>query len=224
MNTARAFFGLLRRDVLLAYRRRGDVANPLVFALIVIALFPLGLGPERDALSMLAPALVWVVALLACLLSIDMVFQADYRDGALEQIVLSPQSLYLMSLAKVLAHWLLAGLPIAVTGPGLALLLDMKGGYFALFASLLVGTLGMSLVGSIGAALTVGLKQGGLLVALLVLPLYVPLLIFGTSTVQASLQGLPYGGHLALLGALSLLALILSPLAISGGIRIHLQD
>jgi heme exporter protein B len=219
----KACLGLMRRDLLLAYRRRGDIANPLIFALIVTALFPLGLGPERDALALLAPALVWVIALLACLLSIDMVFRADYEDGALEQIVMSPQPLYLLSLVKVTAHWLVAGLPVAVVGPGLALLLDMQGGYFAMFASLLVGTLGLSLIGGIGAALTVGLKQSGLLVALLVLPLYVPILIFGTSTVLASIQGLDYSGHLAILGALSMLALILAPLAISGGLRIHLQ-
>lgn len=223
-SLSQACLGLLRRDLLLAYRRRGDIANPLIFALIVVALFPLGLGPERDALSMLAPALVWVVALLACLLSIDMIFRADYEDGALEQIVLSPQPLYMLCLAKVCAHWLVAGLPVAVAGPCLALLLDMQGGYLALFVSLLIGTLGLSLVGAIGAALTVGLKQSGLIVALLVLPLYVPILIFGTASVQAAIQGLPYGGQLAILGALSLMALTLAPLAISGGLKIHLEN
>ncbi|MEH6550898.1 MAG: heme exporter protein CcmB [Pseudomonadales bacterium] len=220
----RALGGLLRRDLLLAYRHRGDIANPLVFALMVIALFPIGLGPERASLAVLAPGLVWVVALLACLLSVDTMFRADYEDGSLEQILLSPHSPYLLSLTKIFAHWLVAGLPIALLSPLLAMMLSLPAeGYIALFFSLLIGTLSLSLIGAIGAALTVGLKRGGLLVALLVLPLYIPVLIFGVSTVHAAVQGMAYSGYLAILGALSLFALMLAPLAVSGGLKIHLE-
>jgi heme exporter protein B len=176
-----AFGAIVRRDLLLALRRKGDIANPLIFALIVISLFPLGLGPEAGALQILAPGLVWVVALLACLLSLDSMFKSDFEDGSLEQLVLSPQPIYVMAMAKVVAHWLVAGLPVALLSPLLGLMLALPNeGYLALVLSLLVGTMGLSLIGAIGAALTVGLRGGGgLLVALLVLPLYVPILIFG---------------------------------------------
>ena len=220
-----AFIAIVRRDLLLALRRRGDIANPLIFALIVISLFPLGLGPEAGALEILAPGLVWVVALLACLLSLEGMFKSDFEDGSLEQLVLSPQPIYLMAMAKVVAHWLVAGLPVALLSPLLAVMLSLpSGGYLALMLSLLVGTMGLSLIGAIGAALTVGLRSGGLLVALLVLPLYVPILIFGVSTVYAAVQGIAFGGYIAMLGGFTMLALILSPFAIAGGLKIHLQS
>ncbi|MFQ3323332.1 MAG: heme exporter protein B [Pseudomonadales bacterium] len=222
-----AFVAIIRRDLLLALRRKGDIANPLIFALIVISLFPLGLGPEAGALKILAPGLVWVVALLACLLSLDSMFKSDFEDGSLEQLVLSPQPIYLMAMAKVVAHWLVAGLPVALLSPLLGIMLALPSeGYLALMLSLLVGTMGLSLIGGIGAALTVGLRGGGggLLVALLVLPLYVPILIFGVSTVYAAVQGIAFGGYIAMLGGFTMLALILSPFAIAGGLKIHLES
>ncbi len=219
-----AFVAIIRRDLTLALRRKGDIANPLIFALMVISLFPLGIGPEAGALSVLAPGLVWVVALLACLLSLDSMFRSDYDDGSLEQMVLSPQSLYLLSLAKVCAHWLVAGLPIALLSPLLAVMLALpEEAYMALLVSMLVGTMALSLIGAIGSALTVGLRGGGLLVALLVLPLYVPILIFGVSGVYAAVQGLAYAGYIALLGGVTMLALIMAPLAISGSLKIHIK-
>ena len=220
-----AFIAIVRRDLLLALRRRGDIANPLIFALIVISLFPLGLGPEAGVLQILAPGLVWVVALLACLLSLDSMFKSDFEDGSLEQLLLSPQPDYIMAMAKVVAYWLVAGLPVALLSPILGVMLSLPSdGYLALMLSLLVGTMGLSLIGAIGAALTVGLRGGGLLVALLVLPLYVPILIFGVSTVYAAVQGIAFGGYIAMLGGFTMLALILSPFAIAGGLKIHLQS
>ncbi len=217
--------GTLRRELLLAYRRRGDVINPLVFALIVVTLFPLGIGPEPGVLRAIAPGLVWVVALLSCLLSADRLFRDDYLDGTLQQLLLSPQPAYFMVMAKVLAHWLVAGLPVALIAPLLGGMLALPaGGYGPLVASLLLGTASLSTIGAIGAALTVGLKRGGVLVALIVLPLYIPILIFGSGAVVAGCDGLPYSGHLAVVGALTLLAVVLAPLAIGGALRINMDD
>jgi heme exporter protein B len=152
-------------------------------------------------------------------------FKSDFEDGSLEQLLLSPQPVYVMAMAKVVAHWLVAGLPVALLSPILGVMLSLPSdGYLALILSLLVGTMGLSLIGAIGAALTVGLRGGGLLVALLVLPLYVPILIFGVSTVYAAVQGIAFGGYIAMLGGFTMLALILSPFAIAGGLKIHLQS
>ena len=220
-----ATLGTFRRDLLLAYRRRGDVINPLVFALIVVTLFPLGIGPDKGVLQEIAPGLVWVIALLSCLLSADRLFRDDYLDGTLQQLLLSPQPGYFQVMAKVGVHWLVSGLPVTLVGPLLALMLSMRtGGYWPLVMSLLLGTASLSMIGAIGAALTVGLKRGGVLVALIVLPLYIPVLIFGSGAVVAGCEGLSYAGHIAVLGALTLLTLVLSPLAISGALRINLDD
>ena len=220
-----ALRAMLRRDLLLAYRNRGDSVNPLVFSLIVVTLFPLGIGPESGVLRDIAAGLVWVVALLACLLSSERLFRDDFLDGSLQQLLLSPQPAYFMLLTRVLVHWLASGLPVTLIGPLLALLLSMPAaGYPALVLSLMLGTVALSLIGAIGAALTVGVKRGGVLVALIVLPLYVPVLIFGSATVEAACLALPYTGHLAILAALTLLALVLAPLAIVGALRINLDD
>jgi heme exporter protein B len=220
-----AIRGMLRRDLLLSYRNRGDSMNPLVFSLIVVTLFPLGIGPEPGVLRDIAPGLVWVVALLACLLSSERLFRDDFNDGSLQQLLLSPQPAYFMLLTRVLVHWLVAGLPVTLTSPLLALLLSMPAsGYWPLLMALMLGTVSLSLIGAIGAALTVGLKRGGVLVALIVLPLYVPVLIFGAGAVKAGCLALPYGGHLAILAALMLLALVLAPLALVGALRINLDD
>jgi heme exporter protein B len=220
-----AWRGTFKRDLVLALRRSGDIINPLVFALIVVTLFPLGIGPEKSTLTAIAPGLVWVVALLACLLSADRVFRDDYLDGTLQQMLLSPQPSYFLVLAKVGVHWLVSGLAVTLVAPLLALMLSMAtGGYLPLLVSLLLGTISLSMIGAIGAALTVGLKRGGVLVALIVLPLYIPVLIFGAGAVEAGCQGLPYSGHLAILGALTLMALVLAPLAIGGALRINMDD
>jgi heme exporter protein B len=220
-----ACLGAFRRDLLLAYRRQGDIVNPLVFALIVVTLFPLGIGPEAGVLTAIAPGLVWVVALLACLLSADRIFRDDYLDGSLQQMLLSPQPAYFLVMAKVGVHWLVSGLPVTIVAPLLGLMLSMPaGGYWPLLISLLLGTISLSMIGAIGAALTVGLKRGGLLVALIVLPLYIPVLIFGSGAVKAGSEALPYNGHLAVLAALTLLGTVLAPLAIGGALRINMDD
>jgi len=216
---------LIRRDLLLALRRRAEVANPLLFFVLVCTLFPLGIGPDPAQLAALAPGVLWVVALLACLLASDGVFRGDFDDGSLEQMLLSPASLYLLALAKSVAHWLITGLPLALMAPLLALMLQLPAAAVpALVASLLLGTALLSLIGAIGAGLTVGLRRGGLLLSLIVLPLYIPVLIFGSSAVQAAAAGLGYSGQLAVLGALLALALPLAPWAVAAGLRVSIDN
>lgn len=216
---------LIRRDVLLALRRRAEIANPLLFFVLVCTLFPLGIGPEPARLAELAPGILWVVALLACLLASDGLFRSDFDDGSLEQMLLSPASLYLLALAKSGAHWLVTGLPLALMAPLLALLLQLPAAAVpALVASLLLGTAILSLVGAIGAGLTVGLRRGGLLLSLIVLPLYIPVLIFGASAVQAAAEGYAFSGQLAVLGALLALALPLAPWAVAAGLRVSVDN
>lgn len=219
------FLLALRRDILLAYRKRGELVNPLVFFLIVATLFPLGVSPNPEFLAQVAPGVVWVAALLATLLSMDSLFRSDYDDGSLEQMLLSPHPLTLLVLAKVTGHWLMTGLPLAIISPLLGLMLYLpESGYLALVISLLLGTPVLILVGAIGAGLTVGLRKGSVLLSLLVLPLFIPVLIFGAGTVLAGINGLPIGGYLALLGAMLALALALAPLAISAAIRISVSQ
>jgi len=220
-----AFLATLRRDLLMAYRRRGDFINPLAFFLIVCSLFPLSVGPNPQLLSLLAPGILWVVALLACLLSSDTMFRNDFDDGSLEQMILSPVSLYVQVTAKTLAHWLLTGFPLMLLSPLLALLLQLPStGVIALMTSLAVGTATLSFIGAIGAALTVGLRKGGLLLSLIILPLYIPVLIFGVSSVQSATNGSDYMGQLAILGAFLALAITLSPLAIAASVRISVDN
>lgn len=219
------FAATCRREFLLSFRRKSDLVNPLIFFLMVATLFPLGVSPESGFLAQLAPGVVWVAALLATLLSMDALFRSDYEDGSLEQLLLSPQPLFVVVLAKVLAHWMMTGLALTLMAPLLGMMLFLPAeGMPGLMLSLLLGTPTLSLVGAIGAALTVGLKKGGVLISLLVLPLYIPVLIFGSSAVQAAVTGLPLGGYLALLGALLALALGLAPLAISAALRISISS
>ncbi|WP_417584102.1 heme exporter protein CcmB [Nitrincola sp.] len=221
---ARIFFATLKRELQLALRRRSDLVNPLIFFLMVATLFPLGVSPEPTLLAILAPGVVWVAALLATLLAMDSLFRSDFEDGSLEQILLSPQPLFVVVLGKVLAHWIMTGLPLTLMAPLLGVMLFLPAeGMKGLMLSLLIGTPTLSLVGAIGAALTVGLRKGGVLISLLVLPLYIPVLIFGTAAVEAALTGLPVGGHLALLGALLALGLALAPLAIAAALRISVS-
>ncbi len=215
---------LLRRQLVLAVRRPIEIANPLLFFAMVVALFPLGLGPEPDKLTGFAPGILWIIALLSNLLTSDTVFRNDFDDGSLEQLLLSPQPLYMSVLAYICAHWLVTGLLLALVSPVFALMLNLPGQAIgALFLSLLLGTAVLSLVGGIGAALTVGLKRGGMLISLLILPLYMPVLIFGSAAVQAAVTGSPVGPYLAILGAMLSLAIALAPLAMSAGLRISVD-
>lgn len=215
---------LLRRQLLLAVRRPLEIGNPLLFFAMVVALFPLGLGPSPDTLAGFAPGVLWITALLSNLLTSDGVFRSDFEDGSLEQLLLAPQPLFLSVLAYIGAHWLTTGLLLAVVSPLFALMLNLPvQGIAALVASLLVGTAVLSLVGGIGAALTVGLKRGGMLISLLILPLYMPVLIFGSAAVQAAVGGLPVAPYLAILGAMLCLAIALAPLAMAAGLRISID-
>lgn len=218
------FWGALKRDLLLSYRRKSDLVNPLIFFLMVATLFPLGVSPDPTFLADVAPGVVWVAALLATLLSMDSLFRSDFEDGTLEQVLLSPQPLYMVVLAKVLAHWMLTGLPLTLLAPLIGVMLFLPAeGMSGLVISLLLGTPTLSLFGAIGAALTVGLRKGGVLISLLVLPLYIPVLIFGSAAVQGAVTGLPLGGYFAILGAMLSLGLVMAPLAISAALRISVS-
>ncbi len=219
-----AIRALLRRDLLLAYRHRGEIANPLVFFMIVITMLPLGISPESAVLGSLAPGMIWVVALLATLLSLDSLFRSDFDDGSLEQILISPHPLYFIVLVKVFVHWLVTGLPLALLSPLLGVMLFLpEAGFTPLFLSLLMGTGVLSLIGAIGAALTVALRKGGLLLSLIIMPLYVPVLIFGASVVRSAIEGFPIAGELAVLGALLAVSIVLAPMAAAGALRISVN-
>lgn len=214
----------LKRDLVLMMRRRSEVLNPLVFFALVITLFPIGISPDPELLATIAPGLLWVAALLAALLSLDSLFRSDYDDGSLEQLLLSPQPLPALALAKVTVHWLLTGLPLALMAPLLGIMLSLPAGSYAVLAlSLALGSASLSLIGAIGAALTVGLSRGGVLLSLLVLPLYIPVLIFGAGAVQAAILGDGVSAHLAILGALLAVALSLAPWAIAASLRISIN-
>lgn len=215
---------VLGRDLRLAMRRRADVVSALFFFIIVVSLFPLGVGPEPELLKKLAPGVLWVAALLATMLTLPRLFGDDLRDGTLEQLLLSPQPLGLVVFGKVLAHWLAAGLPLALLAPLLGVQFDLPGDtLWVLSASLLLGTPALSAIGAIGAALTLGLRGGGVLVSLLVLPLYIPILIFGAGAVDATMTGLGYQAHLSLLGAALAGSLFFAPWATAAALRIALE-
>ena len=215
---------IVARDVLLAMRRRSDVATTLFFFVIVASLFPLGVGPDPKLLRVMAPGILWVGALLASMLSLGRLFAEDYADGSLEQLVLAPEPLALVVIGKVMAHWLVSGLPLVLISPVIALQFDLPAEAIAtLLWALLLGTPLLSLIGAIGAALTVGVRGGGVLVSLLVLPLYVPVLIFGAGAVDASTIGMSAAGHLSILGALLLVGMALAPWATAAALRISLE-
>jgi heme exporter protein B len=218
-----ACFALLRRDLAVAYRRRAEAANPLMFFIVVAALFPLGLGADPKVLQAAAPGLIWVAALLATLLSLDSIFRSDFEDGSLEQLVLSAHPLSVLVLSKVIAHWLVTGLPLIVVAPLLASMLGLPGHALGvLVATLALGTPVLSLIGAIGVALTVGLRRGGVLLSLLVLPLYVPVLVFGSNAVAMAAAGLPVAAQLYMLAALFMLALTLASFPTAAALRISL--
>lgn len=219
--TFAVFWATLRRDLLLALRHRAEMVNPLVFFLIAITLIPLGVSPETKTLAAIAPGLIWVMALLATLLSLDGLFRSDFEDGSLEQMLISPQPLYFTVLAKVMVHWLVTGLPLTLMSPLLGVMLALpSGGYLPLCITLLLGTASMSLIGAVGAALTVALRKGGLLLSLIVMPLYVPVLIFGASAVHNAVLGSVINSQLAVLGAFLAMAVVLAPLAAAGALRV----
>lgn len=219
-----AFNCVVRRDLLLALRRRADALNTLVFFVIVVSLFPLGVGAEPELLRAIAPGVVWVAALLASMLALARLFAGDYADGTLEQLVLSPQPLGVIVSAKVAAHWLVSGLPLVVISPLLGLQFDLPAESLGILVlSLALGTPTLGLIGAIGAALTLGLRGGGVLVSLLVLPLYIPVLIFGAGAVEAAASGLGAGAHLSLLGAFLAAALFFAPWATAVALRISLE-
>jgi heme exporter protein B len=219
-----AFMALLRRDFLLAYRRRAELLQPLVFLLVVVTLFPLGVGPSPDLLANIAPGVIWIAALLATVLSLDSLFRSDFEDGTLEQMVLSGQSLALIALARTVAHWLVAGLPIVLLSPLLAMWMNLPDeGLLILIESLAIGTPVLSLIGAIGGALTVSLKRGGQLLSLLVFPLYVPLLILATSAVSSAVAGLPYTGQLGLMTAGLIASMTLAPFATAAALKLSLS-
>ena len=221
LDTVRCVAG---RDLLAALRRRADVVTTLIFFVIVASLFPLGVGPETALLRMMGPGVVWVAALLASMLALGRLFAGDYVDGTLEQLTLAPQPLSMLVLAKVAAHWLASGLPLVVVAPLLGFQFDLStDALLILLASLLLGTPTLSLIGAIGAALTLGLRGGGALLSLLVLPLYVPVLIFGAGAVEAGGAGLGAGAHLSVLGALLLVAVVFSPWATAVALRIAVE-
>ena len=222
--TGTAFVALLRRDFLLAYRRRAELLQPLVFLLVVVTLFPLGVGPSPALLANIAPGVIWIAALLATVLSLDSLFRSDFEDGTLEQMVLSGQSLALIALARTVAHWLVAGLPIVLLSPLLAMWMNLPDeGLLILIESLAIGTPVLSLIGAIGGALTVSLKRGGQLLSLLVFPLYVPLLILATSAVSSAVVDLPHTGQLGLMTAGLIASLTLAPFATAAALKLSLS-
>jgi heme exporter protein B len=212
------------RDLMLAWRRRSDMLSTVFFFVIVVSLFPLGIGPETQLLRQIAPGVVWVAALLASMLSLGRLFSNDYHDGTLEQLLLTPQPLFLVVLGKTLAHWLVAELPLVLIAPLVGLQFGLSTEtLWILLASLLLGTPVLSLIGSIGAALTLGLRGGGVLISILVLPLYVPALIFGAGAVDATIMGMSPAANLYLLGAFAIVSLLFSPWATAAALRISLE-
>ena len=219
-----AFVAIVRRDLIIAFRRKSEVMTALFFFAIVVSLFPLGIGPEPTLLAKIAPGVLWVAALLATMLGLPRLFAQDHADGTLEQMALAPSSLTLLVAGKVVAHWLVCGLPLVLLAPVLGVQFDLPGETLSvLVLALLLGTPLLSLIGAIGAALTLGVRGGGVLLSVLVLPLYVPALIFGAGAVEAHIAGLGAEGHLSLLGALLVLAAAFAPWATAAALRIALE-
>ena len=220
----RGFLTVLRRDLRIALRRKGDALNVLAFFVVVASLFPLGVGPEPNQLRAMAAGVVWIAALLAAVLSLPRLFAADFADGTLEQLLLSPQPLAAMVLAKIAAHWLLTGLPLALAAPLIGLQYDLPADALGLLlVTLLIGTPVLSLLGAAGAALTLGVRGGGALLGLLILPLFVPVLVFGAGAVTASLTGINPMAHLSLLGAFLAVSSVVGPWAACAALHVALD-
>lgn len=215
---------VMKRELRIAFRSGAEIVNPLWFFLIVITLFPLGIGPEPELLARIAPGIIWVAALLSSLLALERLFRDDFLDGSLEQLLLLPTPLPLTVLGKVAAHWMVTGLPLLILSPLVALLLSLDfTTWRAVALTLLLGTPTLSLLGAIGVGLTVGLRRGGVLLSLLVLPLAVPVVIFASGAIEAASQGLPVDGYLALLGALLAGSATLAPFATAAALRVSVH-
>lgn len=219
-----ACFCVMRRDLRLAFRRQADVANTLIFFIISASLFPFGVGPEQNLLRAIGPGVVWVAALLSSMLALGRLFEGDHADGTLDQMLLAHEPLTVLVFGKVISHWLISGLPLVLMAPVLGLLYGLSGEAISfLCLSLLLGTPVLSLVGAVGAALTLGLRGGGVLVSLLVLPLYVPVLIFGAGAVATEGSGSGPQAHFLLLGAFLVVALVFAPWASAAALRISVE-
>ncbi|MDO8844492.1 MAG: heme exporter protein CcmB [Methylicorpusculum sp.] len=223
-STLNAFVAIVRRDLLLAYRHRAELINPLAFFVLVVTLFPLGVGADIALLKRIAPGVIWVAALLASLLTMDSLFRSDFEDGSLELMVMSPHPLSVLVLGKVTAHWLLSGAPLSLVAPLLAMMFNMDAEAIKiLLLTLLLGTPVLSLIGAIAVALTVGLRKGGVLLAILVLPLYVPVLIFASNAVDAAMAGFPVSGQLYMMSAMLFLAITLTPWPTAAALKMSLS-
>jgi heme exporter protein B len=221
-STSNIFIAVLRRDLLIGLRHRSELFNPLVFFFIVVTMFVLALGPYENTLRQVAPAIIWVAALLASTLSLDMMFHSDLEDGSLEQFLLSPHPLIIIVIAKILAHWLLTAAPLMVAALFLGLMVYLpQAAMLPLLLTLLLGTPVLSLVGAVLTALTVGLRGSGILLTLLILPLYIPVLIFSVATVDNASKGLAITGELYFLGAMLVLAVTLAPFATASSLRVR---
>ncbi|OZN24817.1 heme exporter protein CcmB [Actinobacillus seminis] len=219
------FIEIIKRELKIAFRKKAEIFNPLWFFLIVLTLFPLVIGPDPKLLAKIAPGIAWVAALLSALLSFERLFRDDFIDGSLEQLMLSAQPLVVVCLAKVLAHWLLTGLPLILLSPIAALLLALEIKiWWALVFTLLLGTPILSCIGAIGVALTVGLRKGGVLLSLLIVPLFIPVLIFAAAVLDAAALNLSYNGQLAILGAMLVAAITLTPFAVAAALRVSLDQ
>lgn len=218
------FTSAFAREWVIAFRNRADLANPLLFFFSILMFIPLGVSPDPKVLGAIAPGIIWTVALLATLLSLDRLFVGDYEDGGLEQMLASGQPMFWLVLAKIIVHWLVTGLPLTLLSPLLGVMMSLPSeGYMALVVSLAIGTFVLSLIGAIGAALTVTLRKGGLLLSLIIMPLYVPVLVFGATAVTASIDGVPIAGHIAVIGAMLAISLVLAPAATAGALKINLR-
>ena len=223
-SSTRPFRSLLERDLIRACRNPGEISLPILFFIVTTSLFPLALGSDPELLGNMAPGIIWVVALLATLLSLSSMFREEFDNGTLVRIALCPHPLPLLVMAKVLSHWLISGLPLTLVAVLLGYMLNLPGeAYLAMLASLVLGTPSLSVIGAIGAALTVGLRKGNLLLTLIIMPLYVPVLIFGASIIQSAAQDLPWAGQLYLLGAILVLGITLAPFVIANAIKINLN-
>ncbi|MBK8816359.1 MAG: heme exporter protein CcmB [Methylococcaceae bacterium] len=225
MSMLNAFTAIIRRDLVLAMRRRSEMANPVLFFILVITLFPLGIGAQPKLLQAIAPGIIWVSALLATMLSLDSLFRSDFDDGSLEQILLSPYPASVLVLGKIIAHWLTTGLPLLIVAPLLAVFLGMPNASLSiLLLTLLLGTPVLSLIGAVGVALTVGLRRGGMILSVLVLPLYVPVLIFASNAVEMASSGLPVNAQISILISMLLMALVLAPWPAAAALKMSINS
>lgn len=218
------FASLLHRDIIIAYRHRGERLSPLLFFIIVVSLFAVALGDQPKTLGLAAPGVIWISALLSTLLSLDVLFRSDFDDGTLEELLIIPWPTSILVAAKICAHWLVTGFPLLLVAPLMAYALNLPtNAYAALMYTLLLGTPVLSLLGALGIALTVGLKRGGMLLAIVLLPLYMPVLILGTTAIQVAAQSQSYAGHLYVLAAMFSIAITLAPIAVAGALRISVR-